>query len=346
MHCPNLIELHSPLPTQIGWPWTKATSYAFENPMGSESSWPKISIVTPSYNQGLYIEETIRSVLLQGYPNLEYIIIDGGSIDESMEIIKKYEHWLAYWVSEPDKGQSHAINKGMEKATGDLVAWINSDDVYKQGAFYHVASIFIEHPELGLIYGLAEMVDNRSQPTGQLVGEPFSLESMISKGNLIPQPSTFFRADAFRKAGGVSEDYDFAMDFDLWLKIGLNHHVYSENTVWSQFRIHSASKSGTEKIEFRREDYEIIKQFFRGNADRIMEKPKVLARYSLRLAQCYKSVGNNLRAWEWAFRALGHDPTLAWSSNREGKSFYSILLGANLFKKLLGIRRNLYSPFK
>ena len=118
MRCPTINELPSPPPGKRGWPWTE-DSPQLPDTMPDGSPWPKISIVTPSLNQGPFIEETIRSVLLQGYPNLEYIIMDGGSTDESIEIIKKYEPWLAYWESEPDRGQSHAINKGFQRASGD-----------------------------------------------------------------------------------------------------------------------------------------------------------------------------------------------------------------------------------
>ena len=122
MRCPTLAELPSPLPGTTGWPWREETRQ-LPNTLPDGSPWPRISIVTPSFNQGKYIEETIRSILLQGYPNLEYIIMDGGSNDGSLEIIKKYEPWLALWVSEKDRGQSHAINKGFLSSTGDVVAW-------------------------------------------------------------------------------------------------------------------------------------------------------------------------------------------------------------------------------
>src|SRR4030042_6265175 len=126
MRCPTLKELPSPPQGKTGWPWTEE-SPQLHNTMPDGSPWPKISIVTPSFNQGQFIEETIRSVLLQGYSDLEYIIIDGGSKDDSIELIRKYEKWLTYWVSEPDHGQSHAINKGFRKASGEIVAWLNSD---------------------------------------------------------------------------------------------------------------------------------------------------------------------------------------------------------------------------
>src|SRR5213592_2149932 len=130
---PCLVDLPAPPWGKSGWPWTvESPQLTDTRPDGYP--WPRISIVTPSYNQGQFIEETIRSVLLQGYPNLEYIVIDGGSTDESIAILRKYEKWIAHWVSERDKGQSEAINKGFAQATGEIFAWLNSDDVYERGA--------------------------------------------------------------------------------------------------------------------------------------------------------------------------------------------------------------------
>ena len=134
MTSPSIGELPLSPPGRKGWPWTEPSA-PLPATLPDGRPWPKISIVTPSFKQGRFIEETIRSVLLQGYPNLEYIIIDGGSKDEPVEIIRKYERWLTYWVSEPDRGQSEAINKGMARATGEILAYINSDDYYAAGAF-------------------------------------------------------------------------------------------------------------------------------------------------------------------------------------------------------------------
>ena len=125
MRCPTLYDLPPPPPGKRGWPWIEA-SVELPDPMPDGQEWPRVSIVTPSYQQGPFIEETIRSVLLQGYPNLEYIVIDGGSTDETVAILRKYEKWIAYWVSEADKGQSEAINKGFAKASGDLFGWPNA----------------------------------------------------------------------------------------------------------------------------------------------------------------------------------------------------------------------------
>src|SRR5262249_45830023 len=136
-------------PVKAGWPWA-AEIQNFPQMMSDGRNWPRISIVTPSYNQGRYIEETIRSVLLQGYPNLEYIIIDGGSTDETIEIIERYHDGLTFWSSEPDNGQSHALNKGFARATGQILAWINSDDMYLPGAFARIATAF-EHDRVDVV---------------------------------------------------------------------------------------------------------------------------------------------------------------------------------------------------
>jgi glycosyltransferase involved in cell wall biosynthesis len=141
MSCPTLDELPPPPPGKSGWPWTEIST-TLAPPVVNGASQPKITIVTPSYNQGKYIEETIRSVLLQQYPNLEYIIMDGGSSDESVEIIKKYSKWISYWKSEPDKGQSDAINKGMKIGTGSIAGWINSDDMLCKDALNRFAYNF------------------------------------------------------------------------------------------------------------------------------------------------------------------------------------------------------------
>ena len=135
---------------KTGWPWTEIPEPMPET-LPDGSPWPKISVVTPSFNQGQFIEETIRSVLLQGYPNLEYIIIDGGSTDNTLEVIRKYEPWLTYWVSEPDRGQSHAINKGIGKAMGEILFWLNSDDLVLPSVFFRIAKMFRIHLDVLLI---------------------------------------------------------------------------------------------------------------------------------------------------------------------------------------------------
>ncbi|MEM8523656.1 MAG: glycosyltransferase family 2 protein, partial [Bacteroidota bacterium] len=145
-----LVELPKAKAEQTGWPWTQETDYQLYK---SEINYPKISIVTPSFNQSNFLERTIRSVLLQNYPNLEYVIIDGGSNDDSIEIIKKYERWLTYWTSEKDDGQAQAINKGLQHCTGLVFNWLNSDDWYLPNVLEVIGRTFAQHPDLQVFCG-------------------------------------------------------------------------------------------------------------------------------------------------------------------------------------------------
>lgn len=183
---------------------------------------PRFSIITPTYNQGQFIEKTIDSVLSQGYPNLEFIIIDGGSEDNTVEVIKKYERHLAYWVSERDRGQSHAINKGMDRATGDYLTWLNSDDWYTPGALKKLSEISIEYPDAGMIIGAGRIVNlageviYSKEPTNPITFD--SLCEWINGGNFM-QPSSIFSRAAWEKCGPLDEGEHITMDLDLWLKI-------------------------------------------------------------------------------------------------------------------------------
>jgi glycosyltransferase involved in cell wall biosynthesis len=183
--------------------------------MHNGSPWPRISIVTPSYNQAAFIEETIRSVLLQGYPNLEYIVIDAGSTDGTIEIIKKYARWLEYWVSEPDKGQSDAINKGMRMATGNILAWLNSDDGLLPAALTTVAGFLSRRP-MSICVGAT--VEKHEEQTTIVYKTP-SFDEMLYHGRRVPQPSTFWTADLWSIAGPLREDLHYVMDYDLWLRM-------------------------------------------------------------------------------------------------------------------------------
>jgi len=184
--------------------------------------WPRISIVTPSYNQGQFIEETIRSVLLQGYPNLEYIIIDGGSTDNSVEIIKKYEKYLTYWVSEPDQGQSHAINKGFQRCTGEIMAWLNSDDFYLPHALEDIAKIFISRDDIDLVTGAWLSYDNETENLVMTracgTGISPNISVMLSKDAHLGQHSTFWRSKVWQTVGTLREDLHYAMDHEFFLR--------------------------------------------------------------------------------------------------------------------------------
>ena len=241
----NNEEYLLPIPTciKIGWPWeAERKAIAFSD----DIQWPKISIVTPSFNQGKYIEETIRSVLLQNYPNLEYIIIDGGSTDDTIEIIKKYESWITYWVSEPDRGQSHAINKGLEKCTGEIFNWLNSDDYYYPDTFFHVATSFMNRPSATTVSGMErhlQLDGNTSFHNGT-----FTSESLIETIQFVEmsQPSTFFLTDCFKKVGTVSEELHYIMDGEFWVRYLLMYgqdSFYKINKPLVNFRMHEESKT-------------------------------------------------------------------------------------------------------
>jgi glycosyltransferase involved in cell wall biosynthesis len=208
-------------------------------------NYPKISIVTPSFNQGKYLEETILSVINQNYPNLEYIIIDGGSTDNSVEIIKKYEKYLTYWVSEKDKGQSHAINKGLKKCTGEIFNWINSDDYLESGSLYIIGNAFRTKPnlrcfvgELNIVSGDKKIIDSKKTD--------FSTFDSCFITTRIKQPSTFYSTSVIRKLNGVNENLHYCMDLDLWYRYILNfgiENIEVSNAIISNFRIHENSKS-------------------------------------------------------------------------------------------------------
>jgi glycosyltransferase involved in cell wall biosynthesis len=206
--------------------------------------WPKISLVTPSYSQGRFIEETIRSVLLQGYPNLEYIVIDGASTDNSVEIIKKYEKWLTYWVSEPDRGQSHAINKGFEKASGEIYSWLNSDDYLLKDALKNIAMSYRDSPAAGAWCGGCLRANANSKTMSVRWPNRLDLEGIADfTKNSFGQPACFFSRKAWEKCGPLEEDMHYGMDFDLWIKIAEMFRIEKVNNLLAAEHIHSNAKT-------------------------------------------------------------------------------------------------------
>ena len=181
--------------------------------------YPLVSIITPSYNQERFLEATIQSVLKQNYPNIEYIIIDGGSDDGSVEVIEKYTDKLAYWVSEPDKGQTDAINKGFAQAKGEVLAWLNSDDTYLPDAVSTAMDYLMAHPETGLVYGDTNFIDENDDLMGLFPARQTS-HTRIRRGFVhIPQQSAFWRSDLWKQVGPLDPTFYFAMDYDLWVRL-------------------------------------------------------------------------------------------------------------------------------
>ncbi len=257
---PALYLLPSAPTDKTGWPWTKE-SPPLPDTMPDDKTWPKISIVTPSYNQGRFLEETIRSVLLQGYPNLEYIIIDGGSTDNSVEVIKKYEQGLSYWVSEPDQGQSDAINKGWNRSSGEIMAYLNSDDLYTPGAVAEAVTYFQNFPECAVIHGQTMVTDENGKDM-KIFGAPFDLQSSIDGCNdPVAQQSAFIRKDVLRDIGFMDITLHKAMDYDLWLRIAVKYPFHFVPRIWSKFRSHSRSKTML-NITLRSDCLEIMEKIY------------------------------------------------------------------------------------
>jgi glycosyltransferase involved in cell wall biosynthesis len=208
------------------------------------SDLPRISIITPSFNQAAFLERTMSSVLEQNYPNLEYIVIDGGSTDGSLAVIQKYANRLAYWVSEPDRGQTDAINKGFGHATGDILAWINSDDTYAPGALMQAASFLVQHLQIGLVYGDMNFIDENDRVIGQFNAALTDLKRLRRGYVHIPQPAAFFRADLWRQVGPLDPSFFFAMDYDLWVRLAQKTtFAYCKGQTWANFRLHSGGKT-------------------------------------------------------------------------------------------------------
>ncbi len=221
-------------------------------------TYPKISIVTPSFNQGKYIEQTIRSVIDQKYPNLEYIIMDGGSTDNTVDILKKYEEHLTYWVSEPDKGQTDAINKGFAKCTGEIFNWINSDDYYEPVTFHTLAQLFSTNPSVNIVCG-KEWGFNDDDPADKILHAGTIIKENVFETiriGIIDQPCTFFRRAYITSFFPLDISLRYVMDRQLWwsylLKYGQDA-VLITNTVFTNFRIHPQAKSTSEADLFEAE---------------------------------------------------------------------------------------------
>jgi glycosyltransferase involved in cell wall biosynthesis len=218
---------------------------------------PLVTIVTPSYNQAAFLEQTIQSVLDQDYPNLEYIIVDGASSDGSQEIIKKYEHRLAWWVSEPDHGQAEAINKGLARANGEIVAWLNSDDYYLPGAIAAAVLALNSAPETGLVYGDVLAVDGNSEIINTLRYKDWKLIDLMCF-NIIGQPAVFFRKELFERAGQLDIHYHCMLDHQLWLRMAGLAPIHYVPELWAAARFHAAAKNIAQAPQFGREAYEVL----------------------------------------------------------------------------------------
>ena len=216
-----------------------------------------VSIITPSYNQARYLETTIQSVLAQDYARIEYIVVDGGSTDGSVELIKNYQSRLAYWVSEEDNGQADAINKGLARAGGEILAWLNSDDYYLPNTISAAVKIFEENPDVAMLYGDMLAVDEHGQTINLLKYGQLSLEDLLCF-QIIGQPAVFFRRAAYEKTGGLDPTFHYLLDHHLWIRLAQPGKILHVPQIWAAARFHAEAKNRAKAAEFGREAFRIL----------------------------------------------------------------------------------------
>jgi len=216
-----------------------------------------VSIITPSFNQAQYLEQTLCSVLEQDYPRIEYIVIDGASTDGSVDVVRKYEDRLTYWVSEKDSGQAEAINKGLARATGEIIAWLNSDDYYLPNAIFAVVKVFEENPDVVMVYGDMLAVDENGQTINTLKYKQLTLEDLLCF-QIIGQPGVFFRREVYEKIGGLDTTFHFLLDHHFWIRIAQQGKILHIPQIWAAARYHAEAKNRAKAAEFGREAFRIL----------------------------------------------------------------------------------------
>jgi glycosyltransferase involved in cell wall biosynthesis len=248
MHCPTLKELPPPPPGKTGWPWTEESALLPETARDG-SPWPRISIVTPSYNQGQFIEETVRSVLLQGYPNIEYMVIDGGSTDNSLGVIKAYSEWITYWETYRDKGQADALNKGFARATGDIRAYINSDDIYFANTFGAVADSFAATPDTSGFFALFSVEHfGDIPPHSTILHSPDQLRAWLKGRAVCYQPGIFWSKHLQEVVGPFDVTLHYSFDEKFFVEAIYRGFkpIVNNRIVAAGLRYHNLSKTVTE----------------------------------------------------------------------------------------------------
>ena len=301
-----------------------------------------VSIVTPSFNQSAYLEQAIRSVLEQDYPDVEYMVMDGASTDGSVDIIRKYSSRLVYWASEKDSGQADAINKGMRRARGEIVAWLNSDDYYLPGAIKSAVTALESNPQAVMVYGNMLAVDQTGQTINQLRYRQLTLEDLLCF-QIVGQPAVFMRRTAFEKAGGLDLNFHFMLDHQLWIKLAAQGSIVHVNQTWSAARYHPLAKNRLKAAEFGREAFRIL-DWLETQADlapilhRVQRRARasvyrVNARYLLDDGQSW----NALKAW---MRALSiHPPTALARLNLLGSAVLNLVGLSRLRQMFLNQRQ-------
>lgn len=220
---------------------------------------PKISVITPSFNQAAFLERTIRSVIEQRYPNLEYIIIDGGSTDGSVDIIRRYADRITYWVSEPDSGQANAINKGLRRASGEWVAWQNSDDVYYPGALHAIADVIRRNPDAAIVTGDIMLIDENDHEIRDIHYIRPSYGAMLAEGMMLPNQATFWRRTLHTEVGWIDESLHYAFDYEWFLRLIHGRRAAHTSHILGGYRLHDETKTSLHTQRFSEENFRILK---------------------------------------------------------------------------------------
>jgi len=306
--------------------------------------WPLVSIVTPSLNQAPFLEQAMRSVLEQDYPNLEYIVIDGGSTDGSLEVIDRYRDRLAFFRSETDRGQADAVNKGLAQATGEIVAWLNSDDVYLPGAVGQAVEALRSHPEAGAVYADGVMVDRDLTVLDRHFYHPVTVLDLLCF-EVILQPSVFVRRAALETVGYLDPGYQLILDHELWVRIAARHPLHHVCSFWSLERTHAGAKTIAQAGAFVEEAERLIAwasaspvlaDLVRGHRRRITAGLDVFA------ARRLIDAGRHAEASRRMVHALGlHPPTVLRYWYKAVQAGLSALGLAGLFEWYRRARRRL-----
>ncbi|MDR0547871.1 MAG: glycosyltransferase [Deltaproteobacteria bacterium] len=222
---------------------------------------PLVSVITPSYNQGHFIKKTIDSILSQSYSNIEYIVVDGGSTDQTIDILRSYGDKI-HWISEPDKGQSDALNKGIAMANGKIIGWLNSDDLYLPDAVRTAVTFLTENPEYELVYGnghIIDLYDNITRPCPDVI--PFNYKALAERC-IICQAATFFTKSLFDKVGGINQNLQYCMDYDLWIRMAKFVKFMYLPIYLASFRIYDDNKTTSKNFDMVKESIDVVKKYY------------------------------------------------------------------------------------
>ena len=244
--------------------------------------YPKISVIIPSYNQGKFLERTLRSVLDQKYQNLELIVIDGGSTDNSVEILEKYDSQIDYWVSEKDDGQTHALKKGFDRSTGEIQCWLNSDDLHEPTALHEAAEYLVQHQSVDAVYGNAIWIDGEDRFLQRYCEIPFNRYIWLYTHNYVPGMSMFWRKTLYEKIGGIDPTFNLAMDADLWVRFDKAGTIKHVKNVWSCMRFYPEQKMRALRDDGDSEDWAIRVREWGTDKPRFFRLKRLIA-YGLRI---------------------------------------------------------------